>query len=133
MAGVNYVALLGTVQQLIAQNGRQVTFVRLDRSPADASKPWRSSPDPRAALDASVVVDVVQADPTSLEDLGFSSEEQESVDRDSRTYLCAPPVGGQLLDTFDEVLDGGERFKITKVDVLQPAATRMLYIARCSR
>lgn len=130
---IDYVALLGTVRTLIAQNGRSVTFVRLDRSPADVNKPWRSSPDPRAVPDATVAVDVVQADPTSLEELGFKAEADEAIDRDELTYIAAPPAGGQLLDTYDEVLDGTERFKITRMDVLKPAATVMLYIARCRR
>jgi hypothetical protein len=130
----DYAPILADAQALVAEFGRPVVFVRLDRSPADAAKPWRSSTDPRAAVDATVAVNIVQVDPrTSDEELGFKAVADGAIDRDVRAYIAAPPAGGQALDTFDEVLDGVERFKIRSVGVLRPATTTLLYIVRCER
>ncbi len=131
---VDYVALANQALTLITDNGRSVTFRRLDRTPADPAMPWRGAADPRATPDASVAGPAVAVPPSGAAALGLRVEDSELVKRSEQIFIVA--LGATSTDdltTFDEVLDGTELWKIVGVEKLRPAATTLLYFVGVAR
>jgi hypothetical protein len=117
---------------MIAEEGRQVTFYQFDKTPADASKPWRGAgaPTPINPVDAFIVAIPV----SSLSDFGIHVTDKELFKETDLVILVAPPVGGQKLETYHFFDDtDGAAYKIKVTQVLKPGPTVVLYAIGASR
>lgn len=112
-------------ERLINENGRSLTLVRRDQgNPVSPTEPWRASTD---------------ASEISFPVLGvFIEYEKEDVDGtlvkrgDKRLLVAAKDIedtapANENVEDYDEVVDGGESWRIMDVNVIEPGATRILY------
>lgn len=116
-------------RRLVASKGRDVTFIRLDNTAADATKPWRGAANSRATPEATAVVPSVFVPPSSMTALGFSVVSEELVRRCNQIAICAPGSSStDELESFHEIIDfDTTRWKIVFVEILRPATTRIVY------
>jgi len=133
MALVDYTALQATARDLVNQAGRPVTFVQLEETPSDANEPWRGAVAPRAAANLEVSGDAVAVPPSSATQLGFSSTNEDFVQRAEQILIAVVDAGQPDIDEFDEVIDGATRWKINAVEKLQPAGTSLLFFVSVRR
>ena len=120
----NFVKLAATAKRLIDANGRAISIVKLTLTPSDSDKPWRGPVDARSPA-ALTVTGLAAFVPLGGNDLGLDFQDAAPESR-----VCLFPAsddGGNALEDFDEIIDGTERYAIDRVQVLQPAATRLLY------
>ena len=123
---VDFTALARTAQRLIANTpGRQVTFKRLDRTPADPQRPWRGATDSRANPETSsqIAVFVPASAAAAAGLLGRRTENDGLIARTAQVALVAPgPDSTDDLSTFDAINDqDGLEWKITFVETLSPS------------
>lgn len=117
MSTYNYAALRDTAASLIERFGREVTFRRLSRDPSDTAKPWRAGGDPEDVVVTAVIVgDVRDGDPR-----------RPAADQ----VLVA--AGGDALEGFDQMIDGGVSRRVESIEVLKPGDDVVLYIAKVLR
>lgn len=132
---IDYVQLADVAKKLVAENGRDVTFVRFDQVKADPNKPWRGPTDPRATPDATATVRGVFVPITEGEALGLRSMDRDLMKRTSELLLVAP--GGTTppfdLATANEIVDGGVNKRITFVETLRPNVVTLLYFVGVAR
>jgi hypothetical protein len=127
----DYSGLAQSAEDLIARFGRQVTAIKLSRTPDDGDKPWRG--DQQAHTDPAETVDLMAVDveaPTgaNLAKWGFAVTQEDETRRFDRSLLIAArPLEGKKLEEFDAVDDGGTRYRVSRAFVLQPGDTRLLY------
>lgn len=60
----NYIELATKAQDIITRFGRAITLEKIDRTPADAAKPWRGPTDPEASPTATLSLDGVFIEPS---------------------------------------------------------------------
>lgn len=128
---VDFVALAATAARLITENGRSVTFVALDETPAAPGQPWLGTPDPRAVPEATLVLNAAFVEPSSVVRLGLAFETSDFIKRADQIMIVAP--GTNDLEDFDEVQDSGTTWKIGDVRVLRPASTTVLAFVSVAR
>lgn len=131
---VDYSQLATTAKRLVDANGRSVTFVKMDRTPADASKPWRGAAAPTSSPAATLAAIGVFVEPSSASRLGISSEESDLVKRSTKIMIVALGSGSsEDLKDYDQVLDEGNYWKITAVEQLKPGDTSLLFFVGVAR
>jgi len=124
----DYDALADDALALITEFGRTATFVKFDETPADAAKPWRGNLTPRETPSASTSILTLFAHPSSATQLGLSIREADFTGRETQIAVIAPGSTSVIdYKTYDEVLDGTTRWKITRTEVLKPGPVEMLY------
>lgn len=125
MAGIDYTEMAAVAQELIDDNGRDVTLIRWKQAPADANKPWEGPDDPRGTPDATNTIKGCFV-PTSGSGLGKDTIDEDALKRTAEVCLIVPGAGFDLA-TANELIDGGVHKKITFVQTLKPGATVLLY------
>jgi hypothetical protein len=114
--------MAATAQRLIEANGRPVTIIKHGANPQDSDKPWRAGSQYPVATVTGRAVFVAPSD------LGHRVQDVDNVRRAEKVALfAAVNDGGHQLETFDVIEDGDSVWYIIKAEVLQPAATRLLY------
>lgn len=116
---VDYVSLAATAERLIAENGRDVTLVKRSETPADAGKPWRGT----TADDTSITVKGVV--------IPFEAEDQDGDlfrREDKQAFVAADATSPNEIESFDELDDGSDTYKIINVELIHPGDTRVLYV-----
>lgn len=125
---MDYAKLSKTAQRLIKENGRDVTFIRLNTTPTDAQKPWRGNAEPRGAGAQSAVYSAVFVSPSSL---GFKTQADDLFKTSTKICIVATP--DDLLD-YNEVQDSDNvRWKIQHIEKLKPGPMTMLYYVGVAR
>jgi hypothetical protein len=122
---IDYTAAIATAQRLIGENGRSVTLVEFNRTPANVAEPWKGAADPRAVPDSTLVVDAVFVEPSSATKLGLALVDSDLVKRSDQIMIVSPGAAVDL-SVFQEVLDTSVRWKITAIEVLKPGASVVL-------
>lgn len=128
---VDQVKLAATAERLIEANGRSATFRKRDRTPENASQPWRGPDKVPTAPDGASVTAIacfVPAGNTSFLGEGRLVAADLS-DRFDQVCLVAHdslPTGTRLED-FSTVEDDSRAWKIARAELLQPGGTRMIY------
>lgn len=131
---VDYAALSQIANTLVAENGRAVTFIKMDRTPADPAKPWRGAAAPTATPAATLAATAVFVEPSSASRLGISSEESDLVKRSTQIMMVAlGSESSEDLRDYDQVLDDGTHWKITTVEQLKPGDTSLLFFVGVAR
>jgi len=126
---VDYARMAEVARKLIADNGREIIIRKLQTTASDPNKPWRGNTNPDvsgAGLDP-VTLDAVAVPPSSASDLGFKIMSPDLILNASNIYIAAPPESEADLSEHTEVKDGDRVYRITKLDVLRPANTTLLY------
>ncbi len=122
---IDVTALIATAQRLITENGRSVTFIEFNSTPAEADKPWNGPTDPRATPDSTAAHDAVFVEPSSAVKLGLSSEASDLIKRSDQIMIVSPGAAVDLR-IYQEVDDDSQRWKITAVEILKPGSSTML-------
>jgi hypothetical protein len=124
----DYATIADDAKQLIIDFGRSVTFVKFDETPADAAKPWRGNLTPRDTPAASTTTLAVFAHPSSATQLGLTITEADFTGRQTQIVMIAPGSTSVIdYTTYDEILDGSVRWKITRTELLKPGTVEMIY------
>ncbi len=124
---VDYASFRLLAERLIESNGRELSLVRRDQgSLIDPAQPWRGSTE---ADEITVVVKGV-----------FIEFEKEDFDGtlvrrgDKRVLISDKSVsdeGGSAanlkIEDYDHILDGGTRWKIMTVELIEPGDTRIMF------
>lgn len=120
---------IALAQELIAEEGRAITVQQLGATPADNAKPWQGPATPTVTTDADVFGVFLPV--SSLQDLGFKSEDDDLIKRADQVILV-PPTTVDLRD-MHQVLDKSVVWKIEWVQVLEPGDQVILYAFGVSR
>lgn len=124
----DYATLADDALDLIVEFGRSATFVKFDETPADGAKPWRGNLTPRDAPAASTTILTAFVHPSSATQLGLTIREPDFTGRETQIAMIAPGSTSVIdYETYDEILDGTIRWKITRTEVLKPGPLKMLY------
>lgn len=124
----DYAPILATARELVQEFGREMTFVKFDATPADASKPWNGPTDARGGGATEATAYAVPVPPSSATELGLQVEDQDMLRRASQILIVEPGTDApESLETFDEVKDGTVRYRVEMIEKLKPAGTTLLY------
>ncbi len=138
---VNFVKAAATAKRLVEANGRSVTLFRSNRTPANASQPWRgvsgSPTAPEGGISADVTMAFVPATGGGfgkmIKDLGG----QISVAFDQVGLLATDslPTGVSASDVegMDSIRDGSGIWKIVTRGHLRPADRSLLFVLGLKR
>ncbi len=132
----NYVKLAATAERLIQKAGRAVTLVKFETGEDDSDEPHWGTAVPRdGATEVSLTGVFVGVE--DLVKMGFVVQEDSpqfiAKSKEKAVLLSAKEAGTNLLETFQELIDGTVRYGIRKMHILQPGATRLLYAAELIR
>lgn len=117
----NWAPTIASAQAKITNFGRSVTFVQFDTTPDDVAKPWNAAADVRTTPASTLVIDAVFVPPSGVTFLGQSSDATELLRRVEQVMIVSPGATDNLKD-YQEVIDtDGSRWRVTMVEILQPA------------
>jgi hypothetical protein len=119
----DYVEFVQLAQELIAENGRVVTFQKFAATAVDGNKPWKGAGTPTIAQTKTIPAMFV---PASGSGFGRDIVTEELLNRVEQVALIAPT--DVSLEDFHVILDDGVRWNIDWAQVLKPGATIVLYV-----
>ncbi len=131
MPGIDMTEMAAVAQEVVDDNGRNVTAIRWKQTAADANKPWEGPDDPRGTPDAS---DVVKGCFVGMSGSGLSKEtiDADALKRTRDVCLIGPGASFDLA-TANELIDGSVHKRITFVQTLKPSDTVLLYYVGVER
>lgn len=122
---VNYVKLADTANRLITKNGRDAVFETTDKTPSDPAQPWKGS----NVAPTPTTFKVVMVPPNTVRQFGLTALGQGTEYKDlikfSEQILILFP-GTNDMRSYAHVQDGGVRWTVIGVQLLQPADTQLL-------
>jgi hypothetical protein len=122
----DYSELVTVAQDLIAEFGRSVAIVKLDRSTVDdGTKPWRGTATPRETPTTSITTSAVFVPLAGVRDLGFDAATTEELKKYSEVCIVAHDATD--FDEFDEIQDGAQTYRIGTIKKLQPGDQILLW------
>jgi len=134
---VTQTTLAATAKRLIEKHGRTVTLYRSERTPANASQPWRGVPQGTAPEDTMGPVAVAFVPPSGS---GFG---KALIDEEGQLTKAIDQVGLLAADSvaalspaptvtdparYDRLVDGVHAYRIVSVGTLAPGTVTMLYV-----
>jgi hypothetical protein len=121
---------LELAEELIPENGREVTFIQL--STASGGFPGEGPGDPRNPPARAVTVVGCFVEPDSLQRLGLTTKIEQLLQTSDR--ICLIP-GTENLRGYDEVIDSddGRYYKIQGMEELKPGTRSLLYFVGVER
>ena len=125
----DHTEFLELARELIAEEGRTVTFAKLDPTAADPNKPWKGAGTPTLTGQVSTLA-VFLPDGSGF---GKMIEDNELFKSSEQMLLVAPPSTGEDLGEYNLVVDGGVRWKINVTKELKPADLTVLFAMGVSR
>lgn len=123
---VDYNRLSQTASRLIKNNGRSITFVKLDSKPADPDRPWKGPTDngeTKLALNG-VFVPPNTVSQFGLQALGAGTEFKDLITFSEQIIITAQ--GEEDLREYTSVVDGDERWGVIGIQVLKPGDVTLL-------
>lgn len=125
---IDYVAMAAFADQIISENGKEVTFKQQSQAPADGAKPWRGS---GAHVEAKTIPAFAVVVPNDEKD-----DKQAMRRGDATAYIAASTFGnGDPFTAADLVLidtmidNEGYTWHVHGVDIINPGSLRVLYTA----
>lgn len=97
-----------------------MSFVRYSETPSDASKPWNEP----TGSSTSVSLYAVVASPSLQRLLGKGIDLSNLIESSDQILIVAQ--GSTDISQFSEVVDDGEIFGITDIQILKPGDTSLL-------
>lgn len=129
---IDYTKLAARAKALIAEHGREVTFLRFSQAPGDGDLPWAGPADPRDDVDAEEVVPAVFVPPSSASRLGMGTIDADLLRRTSS--ICITAAANFELESAHELIDeAGVRRRILFVEKLRPNTVTLLYFVGVQR
>lgn len=119
-----YAPLAAKALELVESFGRDVTLRQLNVTPPDADLEWRGPADPRAVPLATETVRAVFVDPSSARSLGLDATVTDWVARSQQFAITAAVDDAE---SFGEILDGTETFRVLGISTLKPGPTVLLH------
>lgn len=130
----DYGPLATIASNLVTEFGRPVVLMKFDTTPADPLKPHEGPADPRGSGATTVTINAVFVEPLAADKLGISSSNSDLVQRSEQIMIIGPGTSlTEDLATFDEVIDGGQTWKIVATEKLQPATVVLAYFVGVAR
>jgi hypothetical protein len=123
---VDYTALAAVALKLIKQNGHQIIVNKYGVTPADNTKPWRGPVDNHSPLLDTRTLWAVEAG-LLPRDVGKTIGKSDIPNDLSNVFLVAPELDTPRLDDYDEVVNGTLVYAISKITLIKPGNTVMLY------
>lgn len=114
------------VKEIIADEGRIVTFVRFDATTPDPTKPHKPGADPWIAPAETLDAAAVFVPLSSLQELGMVAVKRELYNA-AAVVGMVEPVDGVDFAHFDGMIDDGSRYLLSAVDKLKPGPTVFLW------
>lgn len=125
---VDYIKLQTTAIRLVKENGREITLIKLDETPADSNKPWVG---PTTANDSSsdVITRGVFVPPNTVRQFGLTAlgegtEVEGLLTKSEQVVIIAQ--GDIDVRDFSKIIDRGEEWGIIGYQVLRPGDTGVL-------
>lgn len=123
---INYTNMRAMAKRLIDANGRDVSVVRQSRTEADPNEPWRAG---EAAMTSLTVKGVILY-------MDLEQVNGLTVERDDRIAFISAEAAEDvnataLLEEYDYVEDGGDRYDIINKNVIEPGPvgdSKVIYI-----
>lgn len=109
-------ALEETAVKLIAKFGRAATLLRKSLTPADAAAPWDSNAS--EGVSVAITAAFVKYNTNQIDGTTIHAGDQQA--------LVAALATTPITDS-DTILDGGKRWRIIGVELVQPGAIEYLY------
>lgn len=137
----DHTEFLELAREMISEEGRQVTFGKLDATPADANKPWKGPGEPTVTFPVTTMA-VFLPDGTLgvMGGSGFGGLITDIALFKSfgQVLLVAPPITGEDLSQYHIVVDGDSftdapQWKIGAIKELKPADLTVLFAMGVSR
>ena len=132
---VNFDSLRDVAERLVRENGRDVTFIRTEETPANASQPWRG---PGQASSGAAAIEESLTVPAAV--IPFEAEDVDGqlIRRtDKRAIVSAKALDEAAvsagistpvrLETYDRAIDRGREHKIKAVEVFDPSETGLAF------
>lgn len=116
---------LELAREMLEEEGRLVTFAKLDPTAADANKPWRGPAAP--TLTGNVDAFAVFLPHTGETEFGRMITDSELFKKCEQVLLVAPPTTGEYLGDYHIVVDDSVRWRIEIARELKPADLTVLY------
>lgn len=128
----DHTEFLELARELLSEEGRQVTFAKLDATATDPTKPWKGPGAP--TLTGSIQAYAVFL-PRLVSGGGFGKTifTDELFKSSEQLLLVAPPVSGENLNGYSIVVDDGVRWTINVTEELKPANLTVLFAMGVSR
>lgn len=126
----NYARFVTLARKLIENSGRSVTLARLSATPSDPAKPWNG---PAAPTQTNTVTTSAVSVPVRGEYLSSVVNNVDLFASSEIVYLVAAPVGGEDLNRYNQITDGGIVYAIDLVEALKPGPLVILYAIGASR
>jgi hypothetical protein len=123
---VDYARLAITASQLIQNNGRSITFVKLSETIADANKPWNG---PDADDESTLALNGVFVPPNTVRQFGLSALGEGTEFKDLIAFseqIIITAQGENDLREYTSVIDRDDRWGIIGLQVLRPGDTTLL-------
>lgn len=139
---VDMVAAAATAKRLVEANGRAVTLFKVNRTPDNASEPWRGTSTPPNAPDGGleipdVIVAFVPASGGGFGKLVADAGGSLSVAFDQVGLMASDslPTGTTFEDVeqADTIRDGDDLWKIVTRGHLRPASKSILFVLGLKR
>lgn len=105
----DYTRLAATAARLIKNNGRSITFVKLDETPADPTEPWNGP----ASSDTTLALNGVFVPPNTVRQFGLSALGEGTEFRDLVTFseqVIITAQGENDLREYTKVIDRNDRW-----------------------
>lgn len=121
----DYVKLAATAERLIRNNGRSITFVKLDETAADPSEPWNGP----ASNETTLALNGVFVPPNTVRQFGLSALGEGTEFRDLVTFseqVIITAQGENDLREYTKVIDRSDRWGIIGLQVLRPGDTTLI-------
>lgn len=130
---VDFNRLAATAKRLIEANGRDITFEQSDRTPSDATKPWRGVNQPNVAAGQATVTVKAAVVPSTGGRFGRTrTADGDLVQTHDEVALVASDSlpSGVDLKQYDRVVDDTRSWRIVGVQELRPATKSVIFEVR---
>ena len=132
---------IALAKRLIEKNGRTVKLLRLNRTPADATKPWLgTSTQPHVSEGGASMTASMAFVPLGGSGLGkmigeIPSTLRSKIDQVGFVATASLPTGfdAEDLESCDQVDDGGEIYKIVLKRHLKPGRQSIMFVLGLTR
>lgn len=121
----DYTRLAATAQRLIKNNGRSITFVKLDEASADPTQPWNGP----STNETTLALNGVFVPPNTVRQFGLSALGEGTEFKDLVTFseqVIITAQGENDLREYTKVIDRSDRWGIIGLQVLRPGDTTLL-------
>lgn len=127
----DYVKLAATAKRLINKSGRKITLVKSDLVPVDVDKPFLGNMPQESLLETiGVFVPANSIRQYNLMGLGHGVGYDDFVEKSSQFIIL---YSEKDLSGYMEVIDGGVRWGVTGLQMLQPGDTLLLCLLGVKR